>query len=275
VAIGTEVGSDVFFEISGSGLSTLDSAIAAMHRGAGWVVQERAIEQITLAEVCRRYAPADIHILKIDAEGGEYAALLRADFNSFRPWIILAEATRPLSQEQSYADWEPIVVSAGYCFAWFDGLNRFYIANERWERLCTAFVAQPNVFDDFIRATDTEHLHRIVDAEARVAAAEIRLAEANVQAGEAEKLASQERARAADAEARAQGAAACATQAETRAQSSEKRAAQAAAPHKTPKLGLPKRQPAPREPRSGQQELRYAPPGLMHESEKWKQASPI
>src|ERR1700742_332432 len=51
-AVGSEVGNDVLFEIPGSGLSTLDPAIASVHRDAGWVVEARETEQITLAEIC-------------------------------------------------------------------------------------------------------------------------------------------------------------------------------------------------------------------------------
>jgi FkbM family methyltransferase len=227
VAVGPRVANVDFFEIPDSGLSTLDPAIAAMHRDADWVVEPKTIEQTTLAEICRKHAPADIHFLKIDTEGSEDAVLSSADFSSFRPWIVLAEATQPLSQEQNHEDWEPAVLSAGYRFAWFDGLNRFYIAAEHWERLSSAFAAPPNVFDDFIRATDTEHLNRIIRAEQRAAVAEARVIQASVRASDADRVAREAEARAAQAEARAHGAEACAAQAEARAQSAEARSLEA------------------------------------------------
>ena len=83
-------------------------------------------------------------------------------------------------------DWEPVLVSAGYRFAWFDGLNRFYIANERWESLSHAFTVPPNVFDDFILATDTQDLNRIISAEARAVEAAGRAANSEAHAARAE-----------------------------------------------------------------------------------------
>ena len=50
--------------------------------------------------------------------------------------------------------WEPLLLNAGYQFAWFDGLNRFYIANEEFERLMPLVALPPNVFDRFIRSLD-------------------------------------------------------------------------------------------------------------------------
>ena len=43
---------------------------------------------------------------------------------------------------------EPLLTSREYSFVYADGLNRFYIANER-ANLRTAFAYPPNVFDGF------------------------------------------------------------------------------------------------------------------------------
>jgi FkbM family methyltransferase len=217
LAVGCEPGSVTFFEIPGSGLSTLDPTVAATHRSAGWTINQKTIEQMSLAEVCHRYVHAEIHFLKVDVEGSEASVLAGADFTSFRPWIVLTEATRPLSEKPSHADWEPVLVSAGYHFAWFDGLNRFYIADERWELLSHAFTVPPNVFDDFIRATDTQDLNRIMGAEARAF-------EATRRADKSEADAAQTTARAQAVEAQAQVAEEQAQAAEARAQAAEGRA---------------------------------------------------
>ena len=223
VAVGCEPGSATFFEIPGSGLSTLDPKVAATHRAAGWAINQKTIEQITLAEICRRYAQAEIHFLKVDVEGSEASALIGADFTSFRPWIVLAEATQPLSETQSHAEWEPVLVSAGYRFAWFDGLNRFYIADERWELLSHSFTAPANVFDDFIRATDTQDLNRIIGAKASAVEATNRAAQSETHAARSEALARAAEERAQAAETRAQAAEAQARAAEERAQAVEAR----------------------------------------------------
>ena len=97
-----------------------------------------------------------------DAEGAEREVLLGADLERFRPWIVIVEATAPNSQIPTHTAWEDLLTAANYRFAWFDALNRFYIAQERWETLSPSFTVPPNIFDDFIRATDTEHLSKII-----------------------------------------------------------------------------------------------------------------
>jgi len=153
-AVGAARGSLPFFEVTGTGLSTFDPGMAAQHAKSGYAVIERSVEQTTLAEICRLHAPAEIHFLKLDCEGHEEAALAGADFTRFRPWIVLAEATTPGTQEPAFAGWEPILLRADYRFAWFDGLNRFYIAAEHFDRLAPLVAMPPNCFDNFIRSLD-------------------------------------------------------------------------------------------------------------------------
>jgi FkbM family methyltransferase len=149
-AAGRESGLRTFYSIDKSGLSTFDSEIAARHRSNGWNIVEEATEVLTLAEICHRYHPhGAIHFLKIDVEGNEGDVLSGADFQRFRPWIVLVEATLPMSQQESYTDWEPVLTSQGYGFVWFDGLNRFYLADEMCDELGQYFRLQPNIFDGF------------------------------------------------------------------------------------------------------------------------------
>ncbi|MFL9870939.1 FkbM family methyltransferase [Paraburkholderia megapolitana] len=150
LAAGLKAGSHIFHRIDGTGLSTFDAEIAARHRANGWEVVEESINALPLAEICKLHRPhGPIHFLKVDVEGAEGDVLGGGDFQHFRPWIVLVEATLPLSQEQSYAGWEPILTSQGYSFVWFDGLNRFYLADEKKGELGKHFQVQPNVFDEF------------------------------------------------------------------------------------------------------------------------------
>ena len=182
VALAAAPGQMVFYECEDPTLSSLDAAIAARNRADGRAVTERTIEVTTLAAVCRAHAPADIHFLKIDVEGAEAEVLAGADFATFRPWIIVIEATRPLTQVDASAGWEPALVAAGYRFAWFDGINRFYIAAERWDALSPHFRVPPNVFDDFVQHDPGNRVQ-----------AELTLAQARVAALRAENAALRER----------------------------------------------------------------------------------
>jgi FkbM family methyltransferase len=166
-------GRQVFHSIAGTGLSTFDATVAERHRQDGWPVTEHAVETLTLTELCRQHRPTGpIHFLKVDVEGAEAEVLAGADFQLFRPWIVLVEATQPLSQEQSHAGWEPYLTAHGYQFVWFDGLNRFYVADEKMPELSRHFRVQPNIFDGFVPAPvfqrQAEDTHKaLVEAQAR------------------------------------------------------------------------------------------------------------
>lgn len=154
VAIGEQPGQltlYVIFTGNGqiTGLSTLDAALAERHAENGFKVERTQIEVVTLADICARHCPGEIQFLKVDVEGSERAVLAGADFRRFRPWIVLVEATEPNSQRPSHATWEPLLDQADYRFVWFDGINRFYAAAERFGELARCFQTPPNVFDQF------------------------------------------------------------------------------------------------------------------------------
>jgi hypothetical protein len=65
------------------------------------------------------------------------------------PWIVVVESALPLTQQDSCGAWEDMLLGRAYRFAWFDGLNRFYVAPGHLE-LMDAFRAPANVFDRFV-----------------------------------------------------------------------------------------------------------------------------
>lgn len=154
VAAGSEEGLLPYYDIPKSGLSTLDSTTAEQHKRNGWEVITRHITVVPLSCICQEYVKGDIHFLKIDVEGAEKQVLLGMDFRQFRPWIVLVEATIPCTQVENYHDWENILVDGGYQYVYFDGINRFYIANEKMAELKAHFSAPPNFFDCYQRYSE-------------------------------------------------------------------------------------------------------------------------
>jgi FkbM family methyltransferase len=152
--VGDAPGTQIFFEVLQSGLSTTDPDLAARHAAEGFDIVPSTVDVTTLAEICRAHAPPEIHFLKVDCEGGERAALAGADFTLFRPWIVLVEATEPRTRTPNHESWEPILLEAGYRFVWFDELNRFYVAAEHHASLAPLLAQPPNCFDDFMRADE-------------------------------------------------------------------------------------------------------------------------
>lgn len=146
-ALGAEVGTIALNVIPDTGLSTAIDITAQRHHEAGFETQRTHVPMLTLKSALGMLAGREVHWLKIDVEGFEEQVLKGWDSTVLRPWILVVEATIPGSAETDYADWDPIVLAAGYQFVYFDGLNRFYVANEHPE-LVPAFGMPPNVFDD-------------------------------------------------------------------------------------------------------------------------------
>jgi FkbM family methyltransferase len=153
-ALGASEGSKPLFLVDGgNGLTTLHRDIAHRQAWDGRNVEEVECRMSTLAQICREYANDTIHFLKIDVEGWESEVIEGADFDRFRPWIILAETTLPTTHPD-HARYDAKLSEAKYKFVYFDGLNRFYIALEHWQALSPSFNSPPNVFDNFVRASE-------------------------------------------------------------------------------------------------------------------------
>ena len=103
----------------------------------------------TLAQVVADHVRGPVDFLKVDVEGFEREVLAGADWSSFRPRVVVMEATVPKSDEPAHEAWEPMLFEAGYRFAMFDGLNRFY-AHADEPALLQALAIPANVFDDFV-----------------------------------------------------------------------------------------------------------------------------
>lgn len=150
----------VLFEVVDTGLSTTRERYAKVHASDGRMVERHLVECLTLDEIVERYSAGDIHFLKVDAEGAEAAVMRSLSLERHRPWIMAIEATEPNSQNPACADWEPRVLASGYELVYEDGLNRFYLAQERAE-LKPAFHLPPNYFDFFIRRNEWQALQDV------------------------------------------------------------------------------------------------------------------
>ena len=153
VAISDQPGKLVFHEVEASGLSTANAELAQKYREGGFTVIDVEVPMITLSELLTQYGVRDIHFLKVDVEGEEVRVLAGMDFQKWRPWIVVIEATEPGSPELVKCEWEPALLSAGYERVYFDGLNLYYLAKEHAHRK-QYFAVPPNVFDGFVSAAE-------------------------------------------------------------------------------------------------------------------------
>jgi FkbM family methyltransferase len=125
--------------LHGFSTTVIGNAEGAAGFGAGYTTVKHPVT--TLKALCARHDIRHIDVLKIDVEGAEADVLAGMDWSIARPRVIVIEAIVPGSMEDASAGWEPFVLEQGYRFAFFDGLNRFYVADEAAE-LMARFPAE-------------------------------------------------------------------------------------------------------------------------------------
>jgi len=132
-------------------LSTFDPTRVRDLADEGERTSTQVIEVVTLDALLAAARPAAIDFLKIDVEGAERDVLLGIDLRRWRPRVIVVEATVSNSQVPNFEKWEDLVVDRGYRYASFDGINRYYVAEE--EAALADLLAPANVLDDFVPAS--------------------------------------------------------------------------------------------------------------------------
>lgn len=150
VGVAERAGEMTFYELPDqSVLSTFSAEQAALYRAEGRRVAERPVRVLPLAEVFAAYVDRPVDFLSVDVEGLERDVLAGGDWRRWRPRVVLLEATRPNTTEPTHQDWEPLLLEAGYVFAYFDGLNRFYVRGEE-PALLEGFRVPINICDNYV-----------------------------------------------------------------------------------------------------------------------------
>ena len=227
-AAGVGRGEIKLWECDVRGWATADETVITRHRKDGHEGVFHTVPVLPLSEICADNVSGEVHFLKIDVEGFEKTVIEGMDFSRCRPWILVIEATRPNSTEEVYADWESIILSGEYVFAYSDGLNRFYVAKEHLELLPTLRYP-PNVLDGFIRAGEFYSELCAQQAEAKAQQAEAKAQQAEAKAQHAETKVQHAETKVQHAETKVQHAEAKVQQAEAKAQHAEAKAQHAEA----------------------------------------------
>src|SRR3954470_22558397 len=112
------------------GLSTMleQSAKKATKLGVRYETVRRPI--VTLAHLFETHSVSRIDFMKVDVEGAEGEVFAGADWQRWRPRVIVAETISPGVKGDVTPAWEAALAEQGYRLALFDGLNRFYVAEE-------------------------------------------------------------------------------------------------------------------------------------------------
>jgi FkbM family methyltransferase len=161
VGLSNHEGTMTLYETSiDSGGSTFSTGAVDELRRMGIEVVEHTVPVTTLAQICEQYVLEPIDFLKIDVEGHERQVLEGADWGRWRPRVVVIEATGPMNATPNHEQWEHLLLDAGYLFATFDGLNRFYVRPEE-PGFAQLLRTPANVFDDYTLFAHAAQLARL------------------------------------------------------------------------------------------------------------------
>ena len=173
VAASDREGSMIFYEVSNddglTGLSTLEQRVAEDYRQGGFRVHESSVPVRTLESIIEEYGIEPPDLLSVDVESHEAAVLRGTPFDRWRPRVLVIESTAPLSAAATHAEWEPMVLAAGYRFAAFNGVNRFYLRDDLAEHL-PLFATPVNALDQYLRQEVVALSNRVDELRSRAEA---------------------------------------------------------------------------------------------------------
>ncbi len=120
-----------FYPVAGGARSTVNKELASKY-GEFTIthVPSRTLNELLGKHV---WAETDLHFLVLDVEGSERDALQGLDLNRFRPWVLVVESIDPITRVDSSGPWSRIITDHGYAEAAFDGVSRYYVAQEHSE----------------------------------------------------------------------------------------------------------------------------------------------
>jgi FkbM family methyltransferase len=165
-AVTREPGDVVLHVIPDSGLSTLVDGVSAEHERRGLAHEDVTVPGVRLADLVEDAGLADqpVHFLLVDVEGAEGDVLAGVDLTRWRPWVLVVESTAPNSTEQTHGAWEPQVLAAGYRLCLFDGVSRFYVADEHADEIGPRLSYPACVLDHYVTRHTVELEQRRAEA---------------------------------------------------------------------------------------------------------------
>ncbi|HEY0188614.1 MAG TPA: FkbM family methyltransferase [Cellulomonas sp.] len=151
VVSGSAAETAVLHQYPEHGLSTTVDSVRDEHHRAGRDATDLTVRNARLDDLLTDLGWEDqpIHFLVMDTEGAESSVLSGLDLRRFRPWVLCIESTAPNSVTPTHESWEPGVLAAGYVFCLFDGLSRFYVAEEHAAQLGDALRYPACVLDGY------------------------------------------------------------------------------------------------------------------------------
>ncbi len=145
--------------LSGSrGWSSMNPELVGAYQKEGVLLRPTMVETTTLTKLFEDNLAETVDFLKIDVEGHEKQVVSGNNWQKNRPKIVLIETVVPKilhnqdakKEHENWSTWVCEMKEKAYLFAYFDGLNSFFIREESSD-LLECFEMPPNYFDDFVK----------------------------------------------------------------------------------------------------------------------------
>jgi FkbM family methyltransferase len=168
VAASDAEGSLPFFEVLDSvALSTLSAEAVRRHRAQGLTVAEYQVPVRTVASLIDEHQIPPPEFLCIDVETSEDRVVRGIPLDSWRPGVLVVEATVPMTSIPCHQSWEPTLLAHGYRFGADNGINRFYLRDDLADRL-DRLQRPVNVLDDYRRFEAVFRERQVHDLETQI-----------------------------------------------------------------------------------------------------------
>jgi FkbM family methyltransferase len=167
-----------FYEVDDhviNGTSTLSAEIAHGYRQRGFAVVEQQVPVRTIRSVIATHGIEPPDLVSIDVESHEASVIRGMPLESWRPRVLVVEATLPRTTTPSYQGWEPILLAHGYLLAAFNGVNRFFVRDDLQDSI-ELLKTPVSAFDRFVPYEVVAQCERAADLERRLATEENRTA---------------------------------------------------------------------------------------------------
>lgn len=160
-------GEVTFYQVPGTGLGTMDPAEAQAAEKRGFHVLETVVPARTLDDILSENEVPNIHVMSIDVEGAEATVLGGLSLNKHRPWVICIEAVAPGTSTPTHEQWERHLIGNRYREVAFDGINRWYVADERASEIAEAIATPFHAIDMGEFGWVSENQARLQDRDSR------------------------------------------------------------------------------------------------------------
>lgn len=150
LAVSDREGKTTFWVHSANtGTSSLHDIVPDLVAERAGEIRPLQVRLSTLPAILEDHAPGrHIQFLKIDAEGAEDAIIAAADWQCHRPEVLVVESSEPYTNIRMKAQWQGVLHQNRYRFAYFDGINDFWIREES-AHLSAVFHVPVNVLDAY------------------------------------------------------------------------------------------------------------------------------